>query len=73
MAVINIQFDTNHRQKVRPDYLPSLTSIIEALENFQDFLPATRAAAIELCATELGIASYHFYTIALQSGLGGER
>ena len=51
--------------------IASLTSIVEALENFQDFAPATRAAAIDLCATELGIASYHFYTIALQSGFGG--
>ena len=52
---------------------PSLTAIIEALENFQDFVAGTRTAAIELCGTELGIASYHFYMIALQSGLGGER
>ncbi len=50
--------------------LPDLTDIIQALEDFQYFEPATRAAAIALYASELGIAQLHFYAIALHSGLG---
>ena len=50
-----------------------LTSIVEALEAFQEFEPEVRAAAIALRAKELGISQMHFYAIALYAGLGGER
>lgn len=50
-----------------------LTSIIEALEAFQEFEPEVRAAAIALRAKELSISQMHFYAIALYAGLGGER
>jgi hypothetical protein len=51
--------------------VPCLTKIIEALEAFQSFEPDTRAAAIALFASDLGIAALHFYAIALYAGLGG--
>lgn len=60
--------------KTHPSFtfsLPCLTSIIEALEAFRDFEPETRAAAITLYASELNIATLHFYAIALYAGLGG--
>lgn len=50
-----------------------LTSIIEALEAFQEFEPEVRAAAITLRALELGISQLHFYAIAFYAGLGGRR
>lgn len=51
--------------------LPDLTDIIQALEDFQYFEPATKAAAIALYASELGIGQLHFYMISLHAGLGG--
>lgn len=48
-----------------------LTSILEALETFQDFEPDVRAAVIALRAKELGVSRLHFYAIALYAGLGG--
>jgi hypothetical protein len=51
--------------------LPYLTSIIEALEYFQDFESKVRATAITLYAAELGINKLHFYAIAHHTGLLG--
>lgn len=51
--------------------IPCLTKIIEALEAFQGFELDTRAAAIALHASELDVATLHFYAIALYAGLGG--
>lgn len=53
--------------------IPCLTQIIEALEAFQEFEPDTKAAAIALYASELDVATLHFYAIALYAGLGGQR
>jgi HKD family nuclease len=47
-----------------------ITTIIEALENFEDSDLNIRAAAIALRATELGINQMHFYAIAFHAGLG---
>lgn len=52
---------------------PELIYIIQALENFQDFEPEVRAAAIALRASELGVCQMHFYAIAFHAGLGGVR
>lgn len=51
--------------------LPCLTSIIEALEYFQDFESKVRATAIALYAAELDISKLHLYAIAHQAGLLG--
>lgn len=51
-------------------WFSGLSDIIQALENFQDFEPAARTAAIALQASELGISQMHFYAIALHAGLG---
>lgn len=53
--------------------LPGFSDIIQALEVFQGFEPATRTAAIALYASELGVCQMHFYAIALHAGLGGAR
>ena len=52
---------------------PALSDIIQALENFQDFEPSIRTAAIALHASELSVCQLHFYVIALHAGLGGWR
>lgn len=52
-------------------WVSGLTDIVQALENFQDFEPEVRVAAIALYASELGICQMHFYAIALHTGLGG--
>ena len=49
---------------------PSLTLIIEALEAFQAFDPATRSGAIALRASEMGADEIDFYEIALQRAGG---
>lgn len=62
------------------DTLPRLSATIETLENFQDFDPAIRAAAITLYASEIATqygwrqetAEFHLRAIALYAGLGGE-
>ncbi|AFY86588.1 hypothetical protein [Chroococcidiopsis thermalis] len=51
--------------------LPCLTSIIEALEYFQDFESQVRATAIALYAAELGISNLHLYAISHYAGLLG--
>ncbi len=51
--------------------IPCLTSIIEALEYFQNFESKVRASAIALYAAELGINKLHFYAIAHHAGLLG--
>lgn len=50
-----------------------LTSVVEALQAFQDFEPSIRRSAIALHARELGICEIHFYRIAHLASLGGAR
>ena len=65
------QNGTDHGSQ-KYNFEPCLTSIVEALEHFQNFEPPVRAVAIALYASELGVAQMHFYAIALHTGLGVE-
>ena len=50
---------------------PELTTIIEALDAFQDFEPEVRRTAGALHAAKLGLPQLHFYASALHTDLGG--
>lgn len=68
---LGISQETHQRPSGGTGIAPYHTFIVEALESFQSFDPASRRFAISLYAAELGINQLHFYAIALHAGLEG--